>query len=215
MASDKKNILTDGAISQLITRIKSYAPSKQQMNTAIADAGKKYLEKENGTAKNLSLDGDIGTIDLNASAGDRGGKLTLSAGPLIKGIHVVLGGLADPTDNDEATTKAYVDKFHRIYTADIPASGWEQQFDDRLPSAALLYEATVSISGVLATDIPEVFLNTSEYTTTSGISNYIKAYNMIIRCESQADAIKFIAYDKPTVDLKVDIRGLSAVQSST
>ena len=190
-------------------------PTKKQMTDAIDNAGAKYLKKENGTVKNLSLDGDIGTIDLNASAGDAGGKLTLSVGAQSKGIPVLLGGLADPVNDDEATTKAYVDKFHRIYTVDIPTSGWMQQMNELVPSPVLLYEATVSISGVLATDIPEVFLNTSKYTTNSGISDYIKAYNMIIRCESRANAITFIAYDKPTKDLKVDIRGLSAIQSST
>ena len=213
MASDKKNIITDGALNQLITKIKGLIKTETG----------KYLPLSGGTIS--------GNLSLPHNATSKGGELSVYKlivddiiefnGGTIVNDQLNKGGIAfyyndeltrlaiaDPVGDEHAATKNYVDKFHRKYTTSIPTSDWAQDSSDSF------YYATVSITGVLDTDIPELFCNTSSV-TSDNISDYIKVYNMIIECESQADAIKFKAYDKPTVDLTVDILGLTPVQSST
>ena len=122
MASNKKNILTDGAISQLIKRIK-------------------------------------GEIDT------------------------------------------YLNKYHRKFTVVIPEDSWA--IDE-----TGYYYSTVTAQSILDADIPEMSCNVEGVESTA-ITDYLKAYNFIIQCDSLSGGLKFKAYDKPTVDLTIDILGLT------
>ena len=142
-------------------------------------------------------------VELNAN-----GILNLAqhGGELITGI---VKGLANPTQDDYAANKAYVDtkasKYN--YTHTIPASAWQKQTDGS-------YKCTRTISGIVETDTPYINLE-YQTATTADQTNEKTEYSKIGRAVTATNSITFTCFNSaPTIALTLNIQGTRGANST-
>ena len=97
-----------------------------------------------------------------------------------------------------ATPGITVGTVSQQFTATIPANGWT--------GATAPYSNTVTVTGLLATDNPIVDLLPSEVYATA--EQEIDGYSTIYRMAAADGQLTIYATDKPTVDLKIQIRAV-------
>lgn len=142
-------------------------------------------------------------VELNAN-----GILNLAqhGGELITGI---VKGLANPTQDDYAANKAYVDtkasKYN--YTHTIPASAWQKQTDGS-------YKCTRTISGITETDTPYINLE-YQTATIADQTNEKTEYSKIGRAVTATNSITFTCFSSaPTIALTLNIQGTRGANST-
>lgn len=102
-------------------------------------------------------------------------------------------GLSEPTNPSDAATKKYVDGKRVAYTAALGTS-W---------TGSGPYTQTVSLSGILASDMPHV---TPVLYVDSYIAERAENWQKISMAEAVAGGIKFTCFEeKPTMELKIQI----------
>lgn len=134
------------------------------------------------------------------------GTLNLSAVGQNNGI---VKGLANPTQDDYAANKSYVDtkasKYN--YTHTIPVSAWQKQTDGS-------YKCTRTISGIAETDTPYINLE-YQTTTTADQTNEKTEYSKIGRAVTATNSITFTCFSSaPTIALTLNIQGTRGANST-
>lgn len=141
-------------------------------------------------------------VELNTN-----GILNLSAIGQNNGI---VKGLANPTQDDYAANKSYVDtkatKYN--YTHTIPVSAWQKQTDGS-------YKCTRTISGIAETDTPYINLE-YQTTTTADQTNEKTEYSKIGRAVTATNSITFTCFSSaPTIALTLNIQGTRGTNSTS
>lgn len=118
-------------------------------------------------------------------------------GPIDMGGNSI-GNLGIPEKDTDAATKAYVDGRHKTFTAMLT-----NQWTGSGP-----YTQSVSISGILASDMPHV---TPNYRSTSSdtdeiVRTKIDQWASISYAESFDGGIKFVCMDDPSFDYNLEIK---------
>lgn len=102
-------------------------------------------------------------------------------------------GLSEPNNPSDAATKNYVDGKRAAYTATLSTS-W---------TGSGPYTQTVSLSGILASDMPHV---TPVLYVDSYIAERAENWQKISMAEAVEGGIKFTCFEeKPTMELKIQI----------
>lgn len=102
-------------------------------------------------------------------------------------------GLSEPNNPSDAATKNYVDGKRATYTVTL-GTGW---------TGSGPYTQTVSLSGILASDMPHV---TPVLYVDSYIAERAENWQKISMAEAVAGGIKFTCFEeKPTMELKIQI----------
>lgn len=102
-------------------------------------------------------------------------------------------GLSEPNNPSDAATKKYVDGKRVAYTA-VLGTSW---------TGSGPYTQTVSLSGILASDMPHV---TPVLYVDSYIAERAENWQKISMAEAVAGGIKFTCFEeKPTMELKIQI----------
>lgn len=121
-----------------------------------------------------------------------GGTMT---GPIAMGGNKV-NGLGEPEDSGDAATKAYVDGKHFLATVSLPAAGWA---GDAAP-----YTKTVSVDGILETDMPHygvVYSGTAEEKASQK-----EGFALVDDLDTGAGSVTFTCFEeKPAVDLVIQL----------
>lgn len=122
----------------------------------------------------------------------------------------IVKGLANPTQNDYAANKSYVDTkaTKYSYTHTIPASAWQKQTDGS-------YKCTRTISGIAETDTPYINLE-YQTTTTADQTNEKTEYSKIGRAVTATNSITFTCFSSaPTIALTLNIQGTRGTNSTS
>lgn len=145
--------------------------------TADSDAAsKKYVDSAVEGAKDASLPKAGGTMTGDINMGGNAVK-----------------GLKAPSSGSDAATKDYVDGKRAAYTA-VLGTSW---------TGSGPYTQTVSLSGILASDMPHV---TPVLYVDSYIAERAENWQKISMAEAVAGGIKFTCFEeKPTMELKIQI----------
>lgn len=99
----------------------------------------------------------------------------------------------EPNNPSDAATKNYVDGKRATYTGTL-GTGW---------TGSGPYTQTVSLSGILASDMPHV---TPVLYVDSNIAERAENWQKISMAEAVAGGIKFTCFEeKPTMELKIQI----------
>ena len=141
-------------------------------------------------------------VELNTN-----GTLNLSAIGQNNGI---VKGLANPTQDDYAANKSYVDTkaTKYSYTHTIPASAWQKQTDGS-------YKCTRTISGIAETDTPYINLE-YQTTTVADQTNEKTEYSKIGRAVTATNSITFTCFSSaPTIALTLNIQGTRGTNSTS
>lgn len=148
------------------------------------------------------LDPTLSLADKAANAkatGDALGKKLDKTGGNVTG-NIDMGGkkitnLATPTANTDASTKAYVDGKYLTCTATLNSSNW---------SSSAPYTQKVTVSGILASDMPHI---SPVYSSTLATAMAQKeAWEMVSKATASSGAITFTCFeDKPTTNIPVQI----------
>ena len=139
---------------------------------------------------------DVGALPI--TGGTMTGAIAMNGQPI--------SGLNDPTENDQAARKkyvddkaseleGYVDRKRAAYTATLTAT-WS--------GSAAPYTQTVAVPGVLASDVPHV---TPVYSTTLATALLQReAWSKVSKAEAAADSITFTCFEeKPTAAIPIQI----------
>lgn len=103
-------------------------------------------------------------------------------------------GLGAPSASSDAANKSYVDGKRAAYTATLSTS-W---------TGSGPYTQTVSVSGILATDMPHIMPAYSSNNATAIAQK--EAWSCVSKAEAAADGIKFTCFeDKPTTAVPLQI----------
>lgn len=145
-------------------------------------------------------------FDTTGTSFDENGTLDLST---VGQNHGVVKGLANPTQDNYAANKSYVDtkatKYN--YTHTIPVSAWISQTDGS-------YKCTRTISGITATDTPYINLE-YQTTTVADQTNEKTEYSKIGRAVTAANSITFTCFNSaPTIALTLNIQGTRGANST-
>lgn len=140
-------------------------------------------------------------VELNTN-----GTLNLS---VIGQNNGIVKGLANPTQDDYAANKSYVDtkatKYN--YTHTIPVSAWKKQTDGS-------YKCTRTISGIAKTDTPYINLE-YQTATTADQTNEKTEYSKIGRAVTATNSITFTCFSSaPTIKLTLNIQGTRGTNST-
>lgn len=138
---------------------------------------------------------------FNKSGGDVtgnvnvGGKLNANGGFSAGGNHVE--GVATPTENSHGANKDYVDKKHLgPVTATLGKALWQ--------GASAPYAQTISVSGILASDVPHVGVVLSANADTAIAQK--EAWNLVSDVDSGNGTLTFRCLeDKPEVNIPIVI----------
>lgn len=144
----------------------------------------KFLKSVNGSGPDES--GNVKVDALMRSGGEMNGNIVMNG-------HTVYG-LQEPINSADAATKGYVDGKRKTFTATLSTS-W---------SGSGPYTQTVSIAGILATDMPHVV---PVYSTTNATAIAQKeAWARVSRGDAVADGIQFTCFeDKPGTAIPIQI----------
>lgn len=97
--------------------------------------------------------------------------------------------------NAKDYAEIYADGLHKIFTVNVPASGW---------SASAPHTQTVSVSGILVTDTPHYSVVYSNNTVTALAEK--EAFSMIDDLDTANGSVKFTCFEeKPEVDLTIQL----------
>ena len=144
----------------------------------------KFLKSVNGSGPDES--GNVKVDALMRSGGEMNGNIVMNG-------HTVYG-LQEPINSADAATKGYVDGKRKTFTATLSTS-W---------SGSGPYTQTVSIAGILATDMPHVV---PVYSTTNATAIAQKeAWARVSRGDAVAGGIQFTCFeDKPGTAIPIQI----------
>lgn len=217
LQTDVTTLKTDNTANQaaIKTLQDTYVPNTRKINNKSLDndialtasdvgaisqtsADDRYLKLTGGTiadnndALNIApyaLEFSSTGVELSSS-----GTLNLSAVGQKEGV---ISGLANPTQDDHAANKAYVDTKATVhsYTASLSTT-WT--------GTSAPYTQSISISGILSTDKPHI---TPVYSTTNATAILEKkAWNCISKAVTSAGKITFTCFEeKPTQALSLQI----------
>lgn len=138
-------------------------------------------------------------FDATGTSFNENGTLDLSTVGQNNGV---VKGLANPTQDNYAANKSYVDTkaTKYSYTHTIPVSAWTSQTDGS-------YKCTRTISGITATDTPYINLE-YQTTTVADQTNEKTEYSKIGRAVTAANSITFTCFNSaPTIALTLNIQG--------
>ena len=125
-----------------------------------------------------------------------GKRLPVAGGTMEGGIDMggnAVKGLKAPSAGTDAVTKDYVDGKRHTFTATL-GTAW---------TGSGPYTQTVSLSGILASDMPHV---TPVLYVDSYIAERAENWQKISMAEAVAGGIKFTCFEeKPTMELKIQI----------
>ena len=129
---------------------------------------------------------------------DKAGTLLPKSGGTMTGAIAMGGnkvtGLGTPEADTDAATKNYVDGKRAAYTATLSTS-W---------TGSGPYTQTVSVSGILATDMPHIMPAYSSDNATAIAQK--EAWSKVSKAEAAADSITFTCFeDKPTTAVPLQI----------
>lgn len=97
-----------------------------------------------------------------------------------------------------------INKMNNVQTLTVPASGWTGSSGPYTQSIAITgYEG----SDVTAADRPEIFWNT-EGVSQADAEAYAEQCSFINKIETGSNVLNLSAYDKPTMDIKIDVKGV-------
>lgn len=148
-------------------------------------ARKRYVDTEISTAA-----GNAETNAKKASLPRAGGAMT---GNISMGGNTVQG-LKAPAAATDAATKGYVDGKRHTFTATL-GTAW---------TGSGPYTQTVSVSGILAADMPHIMPVYSTDNTTAIAQK--EAWNCVSKAEAAAGVIKFTCFeDKPGAEIPIQI----------
>ena len=148
-------------------------------------ARKRYVDTEISTAA-----GNAETNAKDASLPKAGGTMT---GDISMGGNAVKG-LKAPSDGTDAATKGYVDGKRKTFTATV-GTGW---------TGSGPYTQTVTVAGVLATDMPHVVPVYDADNTTAQAQR--EAWGCVSRGVAAAGGIQFTCFeDKPETAIPIQI----------
>ena len=138
---------------------------------------------------------DVGALAV--SGGDMTGELRMNGQPI--------SGLNDPTEDTQAARKGYVDaakKEVKAYT-DRKRKTWTATITTTW-SGSCPYTQNVTVSGILASDMPHI---TPVYSTTNATALAQKeAWECVSKAVTAANSITFTCFeDKPTVKIPIQI----------
>ena len=111
-------------------------------------------------------------------------------------------------DSSSSATNTYssakIDKMHNIQTLQIPAANWV--------GTSAPYTQSISITGyggtaVTAADKPEIFFNTSSVAVADA-EDYAEQCAYIYNIATGAGVLNLTAYEKPTFDIYIDVKGV-------
>ena len=106
-----------------------------------------------------------------------------------------LTGLNAPEADNDAATKKYADSLHKDFTVTLTAAGW---------SEAAPYTQTVSVDGILETDIPHYGVVYSAHTTTALAEK--EAFAMVDDLDTAEGSVTFTCFEeKPEVNLTIQL----------
>ena len=101
---------------------------------------------------------------------------------------------------DGKTLTEELNKMASTKTVTIPTSGW---------SSSAPYTQDVAVSGITASNMPEVYLHYPDSITASNAEAYVEAYGYINKVVTGAGKITVTAfYEKPSVDVTVMLKGV-------
>lgn len=102
--------------------------------------------------------------------------------------------------NDINATNAAINKANGKKTITLTSAGW---------SSSAPYTQKVSVEGITEEDLPIPILDTSSATSESNEKVMKKQFGWLTYYDTAEGAITFTAkYNKPTVDLKIDLKGV-------
>lgn len=97
-------------------------------------------------------------------------------------------------------TTITVTKMNSVKYVTVPVSGWT----DTAP-----YTQTITVSGMKASDAPEIYLHYPDTITSENAEEYVESYGYIHKVETKIDAITITAFiDKPTMDITLALKGV-------
>lgn len=167
--------------------------------------GTELMITERGNKQTHYSKDKLSFTDTGVELNDNG---TLNLSAVGQNVGVVKG-LANPTQDDYAANKAYVDtkatKYN--YTHTIPVSAWQKQTDGS-------YKCTRTISGIAETDTPYINLE-YQTTTTADQTNEKTEYSKIGRAVTATNSITFTCFSSaPTIALTLNIQGTRGANST-
>lgn len=129
---------------------------------------------------------------------DKAGELLPKSGGTMTGAIAMGGnkvtGLGAPEENTDAATKGYVDGKRAAYTATLSTT-W---------TGSGPYTQTVSVSGILATDMPHIMPAYSSNNATAIAQK--EAWSKVSKAETAAGSITFTCFEeKPTAAIPIQI----------
>ena len=148
------------------------------------------------------IDKTLSKSDMAADAKATGDaiakKLSLSGGTMSGVLDMNSRRIANvqaPTSSGDAANKNYVDEKRKTFTASIAAGSW---------SGSGPYTQTVSIPGILATDMPHISPVYSDTLETALAQK--EAWSMVSRAVSAAGSVTFICFeDKPEANIPIQL----------
>lgn len=222
-----KNIISDGGLTELISKVKTALKGKSDTTHTHTDYIKKSGDTMTGYLKTPSVITFLNEDDpddtssfsklwhagsyhyISVTSGDAGITFAMS----LDGIEItvmsdekstprpVIRGIADPTNDNDAATKYYVDDkasalTPKIYPVTIYSREWTWNID------ASSGTATITLAACTADWNPIVYLNT-ESATSDTLNDMITTFNGIIACETADGSVTFTTTVEPTADINV------------
>ena len=155
-------------------------------DNAVTAAGNAHTAADNAQSA-----ADNAQTTANNALPKAGGTMT---GPLNMGSKQITN-VADPTSSTDGANKGYVDAKRKTFTATLTLNGW---------SSAAPYTQTISISGILATDMPHI---SPVYSATLATAITQKEnWAMVCKAVTADGSITFTCFEeKPSVNLSVQL----------
>lgn len=148
-------------------------------------------------ARKRYVDTEISTAARNAETNAKNASLPRAGGAMTGNISMggnTVQGLKAPADGADAATKGYVDGKRKTFTATV-GTGW---------TGSGPYTQTVTVAGVLASDMPHVVPVYDADNTTAQAQR--EAWGCVSRGVAAADGIQFTCFgDKPETAIPIQI----------
>lgn len=126
---------------------------------------------------------------------DEFAKVRKESSDVAASIRNEVSAVNSKTESNLAASKQYTDGKHATYTATL-STGWS--------GSAAPYTQEISISGILASDIPHIYPVYSD-TLATAIAQQ-EAWNLVCRAKASAGKITFYCFeDKPTTAIPIQI----------
>lgn len=114
-------------------------------------------------------------------------------------------GIDDSAPSSTNTySSAKIEKLNNVQTITVPAASWA--------GSSAPYTQSVAITGyqssaVTASDKPEIFFNTDSIAVTNA-EDYAEQCAYIYNIATGSGVLNLTAYDKPTMDIYIDVKGV-------